>query len=29
MIGVKVIDHIIVSSNGICSLRETHGYMWS
>ena len=29
LLGVKVIDHIIVSSNGLCSLRETHGYMWS
>lgn len=29
LIGVRVIDHIIVSSNGLCSLRETHGYLWS
>jgi len=29
LLGVKVIDHIIVSSNGLCSLRETHGYIWS
>lgn len=28
LMGVKVIDHVIVSSNGLCSLRETHGYMW-
>lgn len=28
LIGVKVIDHIIVSSNGLCSLRETRGYLW-
>lgn len=29
ILGVKVIDHIIVSSIGICSLRETRGSMWS
>lgn len=28
VLGVNVIDHIIVSSNGICSLRETNEYMW-
>lgn len=28
LLGVKLIDHIIVSSNGLCSLRETRGYMW-
>lgn len=28
LLGVKVIDHIIVSSNGLCSLRETRSYMW-
>ncbi len=28
LMGIKVIDHIIVSSNGLCSLRETRGYMW-
>lgn len=29
LLGVNVIDHIIVSSNGLCSLREVHGYMWT
>jgi len=29
LLGVKIVDHIIVSSNGISSVRETHGYMWS
>ncbi|MBX9693621.1 MAG: hypothetical protein K2Z81_14630 [Cyanobacteria bacterium] len=29
ILGVKVIDHVIVSSNGIRSLRETHGYLWA
>lgn len=28
LMGVKVIDHIIVSSNGLSSLRETRGYLW-
>jgi DNA repair protein RadC len=28
LLGVKMLDHIIVSSNGLCSLRETHGYLW-
>ena len=28
ILGVRVIDHLIVSSNGQCSLRETHGYLW-
>jgi len=28
LLGVKVIDHIIVTSNGLISLRETRGYMW-
>ena len=28
ILGVNVIDHIIVSSNGLSSLRETHGYLW-
>ena len=28
LMGVKVVDHIIVSSNGLCSLRETRAYMW-
>lgn len=28
LMGVKVIDHIIVSSNGLCSLRETRGSLW-
>lgn len=28
ILGVKVIDHLIVTSNGFCSLRETHGYLW-
>lgn len=29
LLGVKVIDHIIVSSNGLCSLRETRSSMWA
>lgn len=29
LMGVKVVDHIIVSSNGLCSLRETRGYLWT
>lgn len=28
LMGINVIDHIIVSSNGLCSLRETRGYLW-
>jgi DNA repair protein RadC len=28
LLGVKVLDHVIVSSNGISSLRESHGYLW-
>jgi len=28
LLGVKVLDHIIVSSAGTCSLRESHGYLW-
>lgn len=28
LLGVKVIDHIIVSSNGLSSMRETHSYLW-
>ena len=28
LMGVNVIDHIILSSNGLCSLRETRGYLW-
>jgi len=28
LLGVPVIDHVIVSSNGLCSLRETHGHLW-
>ncbi len=29
LLGVKVMDHIIVSSNGLCSLRETHYQLWT
>lgn len=29
LLGVKVIDHIIVSSNGIHSLREYRPHLWS
>jgi len=29
LLGVKVIDHIIVSSNGLCSLRETRSHLWA
>lgn len=28
LLGVKVIDHIIVSSNGLHSLRENHPHLW-
>ncbi len=28
LMGIKVIDHIIVSSNGLCSLRETRPHLW-
>lgn len=28
LLGVKLIDHIIVSSNGIASLREENPYLW-
>ncbi|HEY9757672.1 MAG TPA: JAB domain-containing protein [Oculatellaceae cyanobacterium] len=28
LLGVKVIDHIIVSSNGLTSLREDRGTLW-
>lgn len=28
MMAIPIVDHIIVSSNGITSLRETHGYLW-
>lgn len=28
LLGVNVIDHIIVSSNGLSSLRETQGHLW-
>lgn len=28
LMGVRVIDHIIVSSNGLCSLRETRPHLW-
>lgn len=28
LMGVKVIDHIIVSSNGLYSLRENHPHLW-
>lgn len=28
LMGVKLIDHIIVSSNGLRSLRETTGRLW-
>lgn len=28
LLGVNVLDHIIVCSNGLCSLRDTHGYLW-
>jgi len=29
LMGVKVIDHFIVSSNGLTSLRETCSYLWT
>ncbi|MBZ0189092.1 MAG: JAB domain-containing protein [Candidatus Obscuribacterales bacterium] len=29
LLGVNVIDHIIVSSNGITSLRESNSYIWN
>jgi len=28
LMGVRLLDHVIVSSNGTSSLRETHGYLW-
>jgi hypothetical protein len=28
LLGVPVVDHIIVSSNGLSSLRETHSHLW-
>ena len=28
LMGVNVLDHIIVSSNGLCSLRETLPHLW-
>lgn len=28
LLGVPVVDHVIVSSNGICSLRETRPHLW-
>lgn len=28
LMGVQVIDHIIVSSNGLSSLRETRSHLW-
>jgi DNA repair protein RadC len=28
LLGVKVVDHIIVSVNGSQSMRESHGYLW-
>lgn len=29
LLGIKLVDHIIVSSSGICSMRETHDHLWS
>jgi DNA repair protein RadC len=29
LLNVRVIDHIIVSSNGLASLRETRAYLWT
>jgi DNA repair protein RadC len=28
LLGVKVLDHVIVISTGLTSLRESHGYLW-
>jgi len=28
LLGVAVVDHVIVSSNGTSSLRENYGYLW-
>jgi DNA repair protein RadC len=28
LMSIQVIDHIIVSSNGLCSLRESHPSLW-
>ena len=28
LLGVKLVDHIIVSSNGLYSLRENHPHLW-
>lgn len=29
ILGVSVLDHVIVTTKGITSLRETHGYLWA
>jgi DNA repair protein RadC len=29
LLGVKVLDHVIVSSNGLSSIRESHWSLWS
>lgn len=29
LLGVSVVDHLIVSTNGLCSLRETKSYLWA
>lgn len=28
LLGVPVVDHVIVSSSGTCSLRETRPHLW-
>lgn len=28
IIGVQIVDHIIVTSNALYSIRENHGYLW-
>lgn len=28
LMSIQVVDHIIVSSNGLCSLRESHPSLW-
>lgn len=28
LIGIPLVDHVIVTTNDLCSLRETHSYLW-
>ncbi|MBZ0188604.1 MAG: hypothetical protein K8F91_20330 [Candidatus Obscuribacterales bacterium] len=29
LMGVPLLDHVIVTAGDLCSLRETHGYLWT